>query len=417
MKNKIFLLALPVLMALSGCSGVNASPKADLMVEDTLAHEEIFGSVEEGGYLGLKGPNKLVFNSSFVKMGYQINYDNKNNADDSDDTIAIRFIAAIKNAGVKAYWHRGFAQSNGWEGANISGNWKYKLEDNVYDDGYNVQSKKIYTSLTDGSNIITADSGIYSGYQGFVIYTLRGIPYQTYKDAYLGVYLELQDLSNESEPMKSDFYAVKVEKDTAYTSKNAFSIDSAAYNNKYFLQGTMHIDADHQEDVTNLLVLDDTPTGDNVAQKAGVYFAANDSFGAFRFKYDHFQCFGYNQFRQCVPFTERISGSNYCKVPSAGSHSIYINDSDEVHVVVPDKSNGTLYLNPSEGWRAEKAWFAIYAFGASGDTWYAMETLNGSDTLYVAYDVDLGTYPNIIFCRMYSGGNTGWSNFREQIFR
>ena len=48
MKKRLLLLALPAFMALSGCSGISVSPKAnDLMVEDTLAHEEIFGEAVE----------------------------------------------------------------------------------------------------------------------------------------------------------------------------------------------------------------------------------------------------------------------------------------------------------------------------------------------------------------------------------
>ena len=78
MKKKLLLLTLPALMVLSGCAGVSASPKANnLMTEDTLAHEEIFGEVVEAGELGLKklGPRKApTIDAAFSKIGYQINF-------------------------------------------------------------------------------------------------------------------------------------------------------------------------------------------------------------------------------------------------------------------------------------------------------------------------------------------------------
>ena len=409
---KFLLLALPALMVLSSCSNAPISPKADedLMVEDTLAHEEIFGDVEEAGELGLKklGPRKAItFDSNFVKMGYQINFDNKNNVDASDDTISIRFVAAIKNTAVKAYWHRGFAQSNGYEGVDVNG-WKYKLEDNVYEDGYNVQSLKYYNSLTDGSNTIVANDGIYSGYQGFVIYTLRGIPYETYKNAYLGVYLELKEAADLDNAEKFDFAAVKVEKDTLYASKNSFVINSNTYNDKYFLKGTMHIDALHPETASDLVVLDGTPSDGNVAQKADLTFAKNDNFGVFRFKYDHFQHWGYDQFRQCIPYTQRVSGTNYCKIVTAGAYPIYVKE-NQIFMPAPEaaKAETTLYLKPGP-WNADGARFAVYMWNGSGNTWLDMDDVDG---VYWSATFNSSTYSDFKFVRL-NGSTTenNWGN-------
>ena len=408
-------------MALSGCSGVNVSPKADLMVEDTLAHEEIFGDVEEAGYLGLKGPRmRASFGSDFIKMGYQINFDNKNNADDSDDTISIRFIAALKDANVKAFWHRGFAQSNGYEGVNKgSGNWEYKLEDNVYETGanaLNVQSTKFYSSLTDGSNTITAKTGVYSEYEGFVIYTLRNIPYNTYKDAYLGVYLEVIDADNGEIKRNSDFAAVKVEKASNYVSANYFSIDSEAYNNKYFLQGSLHVDGENPGVESNIYVLDND-TGGNVAKKEGLRLATDDTFGVFRFKTDHFQAFGYNQLRRGAQFLPKVSGKNYIKASGTGSYNLYLtNDAENqtIHIVAPDAAKGSakLYFKPGNDWTSYPARYALYVFnnGNSTSDWIDLEQI-GSTGIYSCDEFSAVTWPNCIFCRMDKNTDeNNWSN-------
>ena len=117
MKKRLLLLALPALMALSGCAGVSASPKANnLMVEDTLAHEEIFGEAVEAGEFGLRkaAPFKLAtLTSDFVKMAYQIKFDDKGDGDASNDVISIRFIAAVKDAGKLRTEGKGYFPKDG----------------------------------------------------------------------------------------------------------------------------------------------------------------------------------------------------------------------------------------------------------------------------------------------------------------
>lgn len=399
---KKVLLGLPILMALSCCIGFSASPKvSNLMAEDTLAHEEIFGEVQEAGGLGVRAPRKRAsFESDFIKMGYQINF-NAGGEGTADDTISIRFIAAIKDASVKAFWHRGFAQSNGYEGVEKvedSDNWEYKLADNVYETGeghLNVQSTKMFATLTDGSNTIEAKKGEYSEYEGFVIYTLRGIPYEKYKDAYLGAYLEVIDADNAEIKKNSNFAVVKVEKDTAYTSKNYFSIDYATYDGKYFLKGVIKGEDD-------IVVLDETPTDGNVAQKENdLTFSANDNFGVFRFAHDHFQAYGCEKFRGCSLYTNRVPGKNYCKIRTAGNYKIYVNayGTDEVHMVVPEaiKSNAKVYLKPNSNWLEASARFSAYVFKGGTTKWYDMSD-EGDNVYSVTFDPS--TYNTIIFARM-----------------
>ncbi len=322
MKKRMFLIVLPALMALSACSGVQVNKRVDLMAEDTLAHEEIFGAAEEfnGSVLQRVAPLKLsALDSDFVKIGYQIKFA-ENGSGTSDDTISIRFVAAIKDAGVTAFWHRGFAQPNSYEGAAPDGqNWKYKL-----DDGSVNESKTIYSSLVNGDSTITARSGDYQDYAGFVIYTLRNIPYEAYKDSYLGAYLVLADAENGSNSVKSDFLAVKVEKADSSTSKNAFAVDLSEYDNKHFLQGTIN----GSTKPTTYLEDNATLDGDNnFASYTDVELKSNDSFGSFYLNSSsHFMFFGHDSFfsESSAFFDESASLADYNKPKTNGTYSLFI---------------------------------------------------------------------------------------------
>lgn len=351
MRKKLFLLALPALMVLTGCSGLSASPKAEIMSEDNLAHEEIFGAAIDSGELGLKkgAPRKLAFASDFVKIGYQINYDRKNNEDDTDDTLSIRFVAAIKDNGVKAFWHRGFAQPNGYEGANVGGErWKYKLSDNVEELG--IESKKVYTSLTDGDKTIVANEGLFAGYNGFIIYTLKDIPYGTYMESYFGAYVEFRDAENEENKFYSDFFAVKVAVSDPFTSENAFSINVNNYNDKHFLQGKIN-------GVENTAYLQDefTLDGDNnFASFKDVELKAGDSFGSFYFKKDsNFIFFGHNDFFGDSASYFDASLGEYNAPKANGVYSLFVSKGSgkENHVyTTQDGSSEEILISDLPSW-------------------------------------------------------------------
>ena len=159
--KKCLLVLLPVLMGLTSCSGAQAKPandyfaRNDLIVEDTMAHEEIFGSAEVIRDLKPRQMNDVGTEAS-LKMGYQIQFDDKGTTSgdgyDEDDTISIRFIAAVMNLDVRAYWSRAIADYNGNAGVNIGGVWKYKL-----DDGSTHESTTLYKTLTNGLDTVTVE--------------------------------------------------------------------------------------------------------------------------------------------------------------------------------------------------------------------------------------------------------------------
>ena len=371
MNKKLLLIALPALMTLSACSGAFGPQKAaNLMAEDTVAHEEVFGDAAEAKELALGklSPRKIAFDEDFVKVGYQMQLD-EHGEGDADDTVSIRLVAAIKDINVKAYWHRGFAQPNGYEGANtgteLEPNWKYKLNDGVVN-----ESKKYYTTLNDGGVAINANAGDYAGYQGFIIYTLLNIPYETYKNAYLGAYVEVVDPEDGTNTQKSKFMAVKVEQTDPHHSANVFSFETNALNGKHFLQGI--IDGDktvYLEDETTL------DAGNNYASYKDVDLLADDYFGSYYFSTEHFQFFGHDSFfaESVDLFEESDELEEYVSPKAAGRHTLFISKGSgkENHVYsAKDEANHAFTATSVPGWVGDGDAAIFASVQHANNVWY-----------------------------------------------
>ena len=223
MRNKLLLIALPALMVMSSCTYMESATKVDLFKEDTVAHEEVFGGQ------AIQGPAVQrmadVDTDTDYKVGYQIHFDDKGNADGTDDVISIRFIAAIKADYTLMRWTRGVTDSRGAELKALS---DHRYDEDLHEDVY-FDSNVVYTSLNNGSGVdeMTAGTGEFAGYTGFIVYSLLNIPYEDNVDAYLGVTLALDEV-------KTDFYAVKIEKNGAGTA-SAHSFKFASDKNGFFL--------------------------------------------------------------------------------------------------------------------------------------------------------------------------------------
>lgn len=384
MKKRLLLLALPALMALSGCAGVSASPKANnLMVEDTLAHEEIFGEAVEAGEFGLRkaAPFKLAtLTSDFVKMAYQIKFDDKGDGDASNDVISIRFIAAVKDAGVTAYWHRGFAQPNSWEGAEVSkDNWKFK-----FNDGIENQSEKMFRSLVGGPSTITAGAEGTEGwtdYAGFAIYTLMNIPYETYKDSYLAAYVTLTDADpeNSTNTINSQGMVVKIEKNDGGTaSKNRFYFDPN--NTGHFLQGTINgVLRDGSNDSTNsLLRATEYDSGNYYAAYNNLAVDDEDSFGSFYFSPSHFQFFGKSDFfdGSLLYFDEAGDLNEYVSPKADGTYNLKVYSGStptENHVFTSSLVSGdsqNFVVKNIPNWVGDASAVLIANIEKNDSTWY-----------------------------------------------
>ena len=322
MNKKLLLVALPVLLAMSGCQaarGINNQPENKALVsemsEDTLAHEEVFGDSNDiHVFAGKSNPLKATLAEPDVKLGCQIQFDDKKTDSTADDTISIRFLAALVDGNVTAVWHRGLAQPNGWEGAETSTDvWKYKFsgETNAPDLTSNVK----YDALNNGGvRIAAGEEGEYENYECFVIYTLRNIPYEQFKDSYLAAYVSLG--SNNSKAL-----AVKIEKDGDYP-KNSFSFDPNTTG--HFIQGKIN-------GTTQLIGATEHATGDNSASYSDLSLKSTDYFGAFYYAQGStFQFFGYNGFVKDTAnlYFEASSMGEYNKPKYDGTFSIFVSRND-----------------------------------------------------------------------------------------
>lgn len=368
MKKRILLALLPAAMALAACSGIQSSPKqANLLLEDTVAHEEVFGAADEIGDLRVTrmNPRRIEFAADFIKMGYQIQFD-AGGEGTADDKINIRFVAAIKDSNVRAYWHRGFAQPNGYEGAETKTDvWRFKLDDAVVN-----ESTKIYSTLTDGGTPIEAGvAGEYENYEGFIIYSLLNIPYETYKDSYLGAYVEVVDPDNGENTQKSSFLAVKVEKQTAYTSKNAFAVPNT-YLGKHFLQGT--INGSVQTVPEDATVLDGA---NNYASYKDMALLADDYFGSFYLSTEHFQFFGHDSFfaESVDLFDESDVLAEYVSPKAAGTHTLFVSKGkDHVNHVysAKDDANHEFTATSVPSWVGDGSAAIFASVQHANNEWY-----------------------------------------------
>ena len=357
MKKKILLIALPALMALSGCSGLSnkqiEKPENEFtstIVEDNLAHDEIFGAALANGPAIRKA--QVVETADNYKIGYQIKFDDKGNADASDDVLSIRFVAAIKASYSTMVWSRGVTSGNGGSAIGF-GNEKYGSTDKL-------ASTVIYDTLSNGlGGTIRAGYDDYVGYTGFIVYTMTGIRYNAYQDSYVGAMLTLHPA--EGSDVVSRIYAIKVEKNGAGTaSADTFSFSND--KNGFFLAGTINgrvrtVNADGQLKGDNAAVFDtDFAVNDRflVVQKEGGLFKIWDS-----------RCITTDGANHTSTFFADDGGR--LKVISGGDLRLYLNGSNELWsdaqspYAREDKNlyvRGTVTANGEDDWTAK----ATYQF-------------------------------------------------------
>ena len=320
MNKKLLLLVIPAFMALSSCTYMEHATVAKnfVFIEDNLAHEEIFGEAEVGGPAVKRMP--VVDNKANYKVGYQIHFDDKGDADASNDEISIRFIAAINAEYTQMRWSRGVTDGAGQESRPFSDHrYDEALDKDVYFD-----SKVVYTHLANGAgnDEMTAGEDPFNDYTGFIIYSVLGIPYEANKDSYLGVTLKLTPA--EGEAVQTDFYAVKIKKNAGGdASADAFSFSKN--KSGFFLAGTI-------SGRTRTVNSDSSFKGDNPAA-FDTDFVANDSFLVIQkesnmFKIWDSRCITSDPTNGTARFFEDDDGR--IKVVNGGDIRLFLNGSDEL---------------------------------------------------------------------------------------
>ncbi len=272
MKKKLLLIVLPALMVLAGCSNNSIKPveeKEDLsgmMLEDTAAHEDLFGSIDLSvKKLGEPGETPSA-GSGFIndpKIGVQFSGvyegDIRNNLGvitGRGDCYAVRFVAAVNvsqedldNETVVATWKRGVSTKNGDDSAKpLSSSGSYR-------------STVAYATLNNGSTPTNASSEG-NDYTHYLVYTMYDIPAANV-DSYIMAYLTL------SKDGEDDVFSKAVA--ARIGGGNAFSF---VHNyDGFFMAGTLDGQA-------NTIANDDNDTRDsgNNAASFTSYLAEGDTF-------------------------------------------------------------------------------------------------------------------------------------------
>lgn len=239
MKKKYLLFTIPTLLALSSCSGIQNSndQRAFAFQEDTNAHAEIFGGVEESFSFRTKQPLRTMTpgEGSLLqpKIGVQYRPSYQKDKDDDgvpENYIAVRFVAAVTALDVKAIWTRAAYDSDG---------------DRVGVES-TVETKKAYVSLSNGGATTTA-SAQYSGYAYYVVYTVYDIPATGFDDYTLVAHLTLSDPDDDSKFIDSKAVATRFNGD--------YSVDFAANKTNSFLRKYLpedaHADVDEDSPTRN----------------------------------------------------------------------------------------------------------------------------------------------------------------------
>ena len=380
MKKSFLLAVIPALMVLASCAGagvkeeIKQEPK---ILEDTLAHEEIFGGVGEALDLKVMTPRRAV---ELVKPVTGVQYQQ------TGDTYAIRFVAAIADyQGVEAVWTRAICESNGTEHNN---------------EGFAEKvCEQAYTSLSAAGSAVTpgaTPSEFGTGFNYFVVYTLRNIP-SSQLDSCLCAYLTVKQGENEEKSL------VRV---STLGAGHTFTFDQSQVNG-YFLQGKIG-----NETIVPLINKSNDQSSGNYAEKENIPMNAEDYFGIYKFDPadNCFQCFAdFESGNDISNFKNRSR-----RVFNNGSYNIYIsrNSANKVYF------NGTIssvrmYLNATSLWDTADPLprFAAYAFNNAKTeiAWFNMTATSIEHTYQV--DVTPNVYDQVIFCRIDANNSkNAWNN-------
>lgn len=181
--KKSLLLIIPALLVLSSCqAGPKSKENEERFLEDTLAHEEIFGNVEFDDFnLGVRKAVDPVENPD---VGEEISVGVQSTSEKSGH-ISFRFVAAItftddnRDATV-AKWTRAVSKPNGTKAMSA---------------GDPIECTSAYKSLSasgDPYTIAQFNSDHHTSHTDFVVYTIRNIPVDsTHNGYYVAAFLNL----------------------------------------------------------------------------------------------------------------------------------------------------------------------------------------------------------------------------------
>ena len=400
MNKKLLLIALPALMVMSSCAGVNHAPKEEYFKEDTELHEEFFGGLapkrlgepNDGPVTGddwTKGPKVGVQFASYEKDV------DPSEAVDMQTFYAVRFVAAIENTdGMTATWSRALSEKD-------STQTKLMAHDKV--------SLAKYDSLNNNGTPAAAadeDDGNGGKFEKYVVYSMYDIP-ATQDESYIAAYLTLTKAGEAD--VVSKVVAAQVDGSHVFS----FIPDEILVRNGYFLQGSRF----------DIIPQDDEDPAENNAVFSNLNLEATDEFGLFKFTDSCFQFFGNTTFLSSTSarFIKASSIDQYNQAYLDGEYNLYVNNINMVYTE-PQSVDMDLYLVPNDNWKQDAydhaPRFAMNAFGASDNDWFDLvETGTGTGIYKVKNDekINLGKYTTVIFCRMNGNDDKLENNWTNKI--
>ena len=177
MKKSILLAVLPAVLVLSSCSSNPKPINQNKMIEDTAAHEEIFGSLTND--IQAKPINNKSLPDGVELYKPAIAFQRKNN---SDGTFSVRFVAAMQSATDSATWYRSVHNTSG-QVAQGKGKADFEVTG-------------VYSAINDGGTPsyavdVKAEDGS-KPYDCYAVYCLLNIP-SSYSSYYVDAYISITD--------------------------------------------------------------------------------------------------------------------------------------------------------------------------------------------------------------------------------
>lgn len=386
MKKKLFLIALPALMVLSGCSAP-AKAEENFFIEDTLAHEEIFGEPElqqRANVLRTVSDVESYFASNVPSIGIQTN-------DELNDGYAIRFVSAVR------------IEDEDLATANLS--WvrsTFGADHRVIKSETSLPVEKLYTSLANGDNPITIqkfnqDNGTTFNY--FAVYTLRQINLTNHAKYVINANLVCNGVS-------SKVLSTTVDQTTQFTFNST--------DRGYF---GVRKQANGFESFYGL----DNPGSGNSAAFVNVPIEKDESFIVVNRAVDWFEIHGYDKTHLADSGDNNFGADAMTPFAKAKtkllSYSLYLSSNEKTRDYIYSNRAVQFFFVPNDNWLTENARFALNVVvdKNNGDqSWYSMSKV-GDQNLYVCTVPfsDIDNFGRLIFCRM--NPNTSDNNWNDGV--
>lgn len=405
MKKKLLFVALPTFMALSGCSNANLQ-KAEKIInndefaicEDTTAHEELFGAADLGiRKIGV--PDTDPGSTSVPRVGVQFSGIYKDDVLDGEgnptgekaDYYAVRFVAAIKGdlSTQTVLWTRGVSQVDSTQVKGMS---------SVGRGDVPLNSTAVYTSLNDNG----VATGVPSGYDNFVVYTMYDIPVSE-ANSYIAAYVTITPKAGGSSVSSfavvteidgGHYFNVQMEEDLP---RNGYFLD---FYNDSGLSPTNNIVAEDNAPLT-----DTDPSNDakDNAMFSDITFSEGDKVGAFRLTPSIFQFYGYNAFMGSTAsgYVKETSVNDFAEAHRTGIYTIFLNKDNVVYFAPNDVTGLTFNFVAWGDWDSDNARIEVYCFNEyNGNTASEFMIWEKTGTHTYSFSPSHWGYSKIIFVRM-----------------